>query len=151
MATLLTLLSQFNLTMKTNKTNTQMTTMVDGLMTFGATDNGLHILDFMCTECVEMEPFMANCKVQGMRDGNVYITERPRRQRNSPLFREDNSSLTLGRDGKYHFIFTMSETLVDELPEQLVLQALAIAQRTARTILKRKGRKGLVEKKSTTK
>ena len=68
------------------------------------------------------------------------------RQRNSPLFREDNSSLTLGRDGKYHFIFTMSETLVDELPEQLVLQALAIAQRTARTILKRKGRKDLVGK-----
>ena len=100
----------------------------------------------MCTECVEMEPFLADCKVQGMRDGNVYITERPRRQRNSPLFREDNSSLTLGRDGKYHFIFTMSETLVDELPEQLVLQALAIAQRTARTILKRKGRKDLVGK-----
>ena len=39
--------------MKTNKTKTQMTTMVDGLMTFGATDNGLHTLDFMCTECVE--------------------------------------------------------------------------------------------------
>lgn len=70
---------------------------------------------------------------------------------NTPLFREDNSTLTLGRDGKYHFIFTMSETLVDELPEQLVLQALAIAQRTARTILKRKGRKSLIEKKSSKK
>ena len=139
--------------MKQSKKNQtpEMTTTMEGQMTLGVTDNGLKILDFMCTEYVEMEPFAATCKVQGMRDGNVYITERPRRQRNSPLFREDNSSLTLGRDGKYHFIFTMSETLVDELPEQLVLQALAIAQRTARTILKRKGRKGLIEKKSTTK
>lgn len=131
---------------KNKKDNTEIINTVNGTMTFCENDNRQKLLDFMCTEYVELEPFIADCKVQGMRDGNVYITERPRRQRNSPLFREDNSSLTLGRDGKYHFIFTMSETLVDELPEQLVLQALAIAQRTARTILKRKGRKDLVGK-----
>ena len=128
------------------KIQVEQITTLNGMMTFGIIDNRQHILDFVNTGYAEMDPFIADCKVQAMRDGNVYITERPRRQRNSPLFREDNSSLTLGRDGKYHFIFTMSETLVDELPEQLVLQALAIAQRTARTILKRKGRKSLVEK-----
>ena len=129
------------------KNNIKMTTMLDGMMTFGETDNGLHILDFMSTECAEVEPFTATCKVQAMHDGDLYIVEKPRRKRNTPLFREHNSSLTLGRDGKYHFIFTMPEELVDELPEELVLQALAIAQRTARTILKRKNRDGLVGNK----
>ena len=138
-------------TMKTNKTNSKMTTMVDGMMTFGETDNGLRILDFMCTECVEVEPFMANCKVQGMRDGNVYITERPKQKHNTPLFREDNSSLTLGRDGKYYFCFILPEELLKQLPDRLVHQALAIAQKVDRTILKPKGRKGLVEKKTITK
>ena len=133
------------------KIQVEQSTTLNGMKTFGIIDNRQHILDFVNTGYAEMDPFIADCKVQGMRDGNVYITERPRRQRNKALFREDNSTLTLGRDGKYHFIFTMSETLVDELPEQLVLQALAIAQRTARTILKRKGRKSLIEKKSTTK
>ena len=123
-----------------------MTTMVDGLMTFGETDNGLHILDFMCTECVEMEPFLANCRVQGMRDGNIYITERPKQKHNTPIFREDNSSLTLGRDGKYYFCFILPEAKVKQLPDRLVHQALAIAQKVERTILNPKGRKSLVEK-----
>ena len=128
--------------MKTNKTNTQMTTMVDGLMTFGTTDNGLHTLDFMCTECVEMEPFMANCKVQGMRDGNVYITERPKQKHNTPIFREDNSTLTLGRDGKYYFCFILPEAKVKRLPDALVHQALSIAQKVDKMIAGRVGKKG---------
>ena len=131
--------------------------MVDGLMTFGTTDNGLHTLDFMCTECVEMEPFLANCRVQGMRDGNVYITERPKQKHNTPIFREDNSTLTLGRDGKYYFCFILPEAQVKQLPDRLVHQALSIAQKVERQILQKgtrkslvgeKGRKGLVDKKS---
>ncbi len=122
--------------------NPEMTTTMEGQMTLGVTDNGLKILDFMCTEYVEMEPFVANCKVQGMRDGNVYITERPRRQRNSPLFREDNSSLTLGRDGKYYFCFILPEELVKQLPDRLVHQALAIAQKVDKMITGRVGKKG---------
>ena len=131
--------------------------MVDGLMTFGTTDNGLHTLDFMCTECVEMEPFLANCRVQGMRDGNVYITERPKQKHNTPIFREDNSTLTLGRDGKYYFCFILPEAKVKRLPDALVHQALSIAQKVERQILQKgtrkslvgkKGRKGLVDKKS---
>ena len=119
-----------------------MTTMVDGLMTFGTTDNGLHTLDFMCTECVEMEPFLANCRVQGMRDGNVYITERPKQKHNTPIFREDNSTLTLGRDGKYYFCFILPEAKVKRLPDALVHQALSIAQKVDKMIAGRVGKKG---------
>ena len=84
--------------------------------------------------------------VQAMRDGNVHITELPKLKRNTPLFREDNSSLTLGRDGKYYFCFILPEGQVKQLPDRLVHQALSIAQKVERTILKPKGRKGLVEK-----
>ena len=136
--------------MKTNKTKTQMTTMVDGLMTFGATDNGLHTLDFMCTECVEMEPFLANCRVQAMRDGNVYITEKPKRVRGKALFREDNSTLTLGRDGRYYFVFTLPKAKADSLPYTLVHQALSIAQKVSSMLLN-KTHKRLLEKKGSKK
>ena len=116
-------------------------------MTFGTTDNGLHTLDFMCTECVEMEPFLANCRVQGMRDGNVYITERPKQKHNTPIFREDNSTLTLGRDGKYYFCFILPEAQVKQLPDRLVHQALSIAQKVERQIIQKGTRKSLVGKK----
>ncbi len=115
-------------------------------MTLGMTDNGQKMLDFMCTEYVELEPFAADCRVQAMRDGNVYITEKPRRERNTPLFREDNCSLTLGRDRRYYFVFTLPEKQLSQLPDRLVHQALAIAQKVARNLLNQKGRKGLVEK-----
>jgi len=129
-------------TMKTNKTNSKMTTMVDGMMTFGETDNGLHVLDFMATEYVELPSFMANCKVQAMRDGNVYITEKPKQKHNTPLFREDNSTFTLGRDGKYYFCFILPEDLIKQLPDRLVHQALAIAQKVDKMIAGRVGKKG---------
>ena len=105
------------------------------MMTFGETDDGLRVLDFAATEAVELEPFTADCRVQGMRDGNVYITEKPKRLRNKPLFREDNCSLTLGRDGNYYFAFSLPAELVKELPERLEHQSLAIAQKVERHIL----------------
>ena len=119
-----------------------MTTTMEGLMTLGMTDNGLKMLDFMCTEYVEMESFTADCRVQAMRDGNVYITEKPRRERNTPLFREDNSSLTLGRDRRYYFVFTLPERHLAQLPDRLVHQALSIAQKVDKMIAGRVGKKG---------
>ena len=127
--------------MKRN-TNTEITSTVNGTMTFGETDNGQKLLDFMCTEYVELEPFAADCRVQAMRDGNVYITEKPRRLRNTPLFREDNSSLTLGRDHRYYFVFTLPEKQLSQLPDRLVHQALTIAQKASRMIAGRVGKKG---------
>ena len=120
--------------MKKIQTNKRMVTL-DGMMTFGQLENGLRIADFECCEDVQMEAYIAKCKVQRMRDGNVYITELPKRIRNKPMFRDDCCSLTLGHDGRFYFVFSMPEELVDELPQELVRQAGAIAQKVIRELL----------------
>ena len=120
------------------KQNVEKTTMLDGVMTFGKTNYGQNMLDFMCTECAEIAPFVADCKVQVMHDGNVYINEKPKRVRNTPIFREDNSTFSLGRDERYYFVFTMEKRQVKQLPEALVHQALSIAQKVSRVVLKNK-------------
>lgn len=111
---------------------------LNGMMTFGKLENGQNVVDFACCEYAVVEPFTANCKVQAMRDGNVYITEQSKRVRNRALFRDDNCSLSLGRDGRYYFVFSLPEAKVNELPEQLVRQALAIAQKVEREIINKK-------------
>ena len=108
---------------------------LDGMMVFGKLENGLRYADFECCEDAEMEAFSGKCKVQMMRDGNVYITELPKRIRNSALFRDDNCSLTLGKNGKFYFVFSMPAAQVDELPEQLVRQASAIAGKMIRILM----------------
>lgn len=117
-----------------NKKTIERVMTLEGMMSFSKLETGLHALDFMCLEDVEMETFMAKCKVQQMRDGNVYVTELPRRKRNRPLFRDDNSSLSLGRNGRYYFVFSLPEQLVDELPKELVRQASAIAQKVLKKL-----------------
>ena len=108
--------------------------MVEGLMVFGKLTTELRTLDFECCEDMEMEPFEGIFKVQGMRDGNLYMTEKPKRIRNKALFRDDNSSLSLGQNGRYYFVFSMSEERVLELPQQLVRQAKAIANKVLRDL-----------------
>ena len=130
----LTFFSQTLKTMQKNQSNKRMVTL-DGMMTVGQLENGMHYADFECCEDVQMEAYIAKCKVQQMRDGNVYITELPKRIHNKPMFRDDNCSLTWGRDGKFHFIFTMPVQLVDELPQQLVRQASMIAQKVIREMI----------------
>ena len=121
--------------MKQNKNiSIQRQVTVDGLMVFGQTEEGLRTADFECCEDVEMQAFTAKCKVQVMRDGNVYITELPKRVRNQAIFREDNSSLSLGQDGRYYFYFSLPEQLVDELPKELVRQASVIAQKVIKRL-----------------
>ena len=116
--------------MKQNKNiSIQRQVTVDGLMVFGQTEEGLRTADFECCEDVEMQAFTAKCKVQVMRDGNVYMTELPKRARNQAIFREDNSSLSKGKDGRYYFYFSLPEELINELPKELVRQASAIAQK----------------------
>ena len=59
-------------------------------------------------------------------------------------FREDNSSLTLGRDRRYYFVFTLPEKQLAQLPDRLVHQALSIAQKVDKMIagrVRKKGRK----------
>ena len=109
-------------------------TTLDGMMTFGKMSDGLNALDFAATEAAELKPFTATCLVQAMHDGNVYITEKPKRLRNKPLFREDNSSLTMGKDGRYYYVFSLPGKQVGELSDRLVQQALAIAQKVDRML-----------------
>lgn len=116
-----------------NKT-IQREVTVDGLMVFGQTEDGLKTADFECCEDVEMQAFTAKCKVQVMRDGNVYITELPKRVRNQAIFREDNSSLSHGQNGRYYFYFSIDESRVGELPEQLVRQASVIANKVIKSL-----------------
>ena len=59
--------------------------MLDGLLTLGKLENGFRTMDFMCCEDVKMDAFSGNFKVQGMRDGNVYMQERKKRVRNNSL------------------------------------------------------------------
>ena len=109
---------------------------LDGLMTIGMLETGQRTLDFECCEDVAAEPFKGIYHVQGMRDGNVYMVEKPRRQRRHPLFRDDNCSLSLGRNHRFYFVFTLDQELVEELPEKLVSQASAIAQKVIREIIR---------------
>ena len=122
---------------KTNKTENfiQSQVILDGSMIIAREANGLHTADFECCEInVELEPFISRCKVQCMRDGNVYVTELPKRKRNRPIFREDNASLSLGRDGRYYFSFSLPEAQVAKFPRELVRQASEIAQKMQKNL-----------------
>lgn len=108
---------------------------LDGLMTIGMLENGLKTADFMCCEDIEMEAFSGTFKVEVKRDGNVYMTEQPKRRRNKPLFRDDNASLSQGKDKRWYFYFSLDEDQLEQLPEKLVRQASAIAQKVIREII----------------
>jgi len=55
--------------------------------------------------------------------------------RNEAIFRDDNSSLSLGKNGRYYFVFTLKEELIGDLPAQLVRQASEIAGKVTRQII----------------
>ena len=108
---------------------------LEGLLTLGLLENGLHTADFMCCEDVELDAFSGTFKVQGMRDGNVYMTERPKRVRNKAIFREDNASLSQGKDRRWYFYFSLDENQLEQLPEKLARQASAIAKKVLRELI----------------
>ena len=110
--------------------------MMEGLMTFGKLETGQRTLDFECCEDVAAEAFKGQFVVQGMRDGNVYMSELPKRPKNKPLFREDNCSLSHGRNGRYYFVFSLDEDEVRLLPQKLMDQASAIARKVIRELMK---------------
>ena len=66
--------------------------------------------------------------------GKAIKVKGAKRIRNKALFRDDNSSLSLGQNGRYYFVFSMSEERVLELPQQLVRQAKAIANKVLRDL-----------------
>jgi hypothetical protein len=105
---------------KNNKKKNQREVTLDGLMTIGKLSDNRYRADFQCCEDVEVETFIGRFKVQGMHNGDVYMQELPKKQRNKPLFRLDHSSFTLGRDGQYYFNFILPEADVAALPELLM-------------------------------
>lgn len=132
--------SLLSLKLKTMKKNNKKQVVLkpieaEGMMTYGELENGLKILDFQCIESVEMEEHCAQFKVKTMRDGNVYMTEVPKRERNTPIFRDDNSSLSHGKDGRYYFFFSLKEEQLDDLPAELVRQASVIAQKVIKELI----------------
>jgi len=108
---------------------------LDGTMTFGQLRNGLHAADFQCNESVELDQFKGKCQVQIMHDGSVYIVELRKYRRNKALFRDDNCSLTLGRDGRYYFTFSMPQDQAWDLPGSLVIQANNIAEKFMKDLM----------------
>ena len=109
--------------------------MLEGLLTLGMLENGLRSADFMCCEDVEMDAFSGTFKVQAIRDGNVYMTEMPKRVRNKAIFRDDNASLSQGQDKRWYFYFSLDENQLEQLPEKLVHQASAIAQKVLKHLI----------------
>ncbi len=121
--------------MKKNNNKTQQREItLDGLMTFGKLETGLRT-DFQCCEDVEVEAFIGRFKVQGMHNGDVYMQELPKRFRNKPLFRLDNSSFSLGRDGQYYFNFRLAESELRALPELLMKDAREAAAKVIRMFI----------------
>ena len=114
---------------------TERQAMLDGLLTLGILDNGLRIADFQGCEDVLLDAFSGTFKVEGKRDGNVYMTEKPKRIRNKALFRDDNASLSQGQDNRWYFYFSLDEDQLEQLPDKLVRQAGAIAQKVLRELI----------------
>ena len=94
--------------------------MLDGLLTLGILENGLRIADFQCCEDVLLDAFSGTFKVEGKHDGNVYMTEKPKRIRNKAIFRDDNASLSQGQDKRWYFYFSLDEDQLEQLPEKLI-------------------------------
>ena len=130
---------KFRTIMKKIIISTERQVTLDGMMTIGMLENGRKTADFQCCEDIEMETFSGTFKVQGMRDGNVYLTECPKRIRNKAIFRDDNASLSQGQDRRWYFYFSLDEDQLELLPEKLVRQASAIAQKVIRELIKGRG------------
>lgn len=109
--------------------------MLDGLLTLGLLENGLRVADFQCCEDVLLDAFSGTFKVQVMRDGNIYMQQKPQRVRNKAIFRDDNASLSQGQDKRWYFYFSLDEDQLELLPEKLVKQAGAIAQKVMRELI----------------
>ena len=102
---------------------------LDGFITIGKLEDGRTIGEFLNCEDARIKPFSGNFRVQGSSRGNIYMVEKPKRVRNTPIFRDDNCSLSRGKNGRYYFVFSLEEERIEELPEELVRQAVAIAEK----------------------
>ena len=109
---------------KTIRMNTKRMVTLDGMMTYGKCGNGLTVADFKNYDPeVEVEPVAGKFKGRLMRDGNFYLEQLPRRIRNKPKYRQDHSSVSIGRNGKGYFVMVVDEAELDAFPQILVREA----------------------------
>ena len=113
---------------------------LDGFVTIQLKDDGLHTADFQCCEDVQMEPFAGNFRVQGMRDGNIYMNQIPKRIRNKPKFREDHSSLSITSHRKIYVVFCESVDEINEAPKNMVREVQRLAKKLEALIPKLKAK-----------
>lgn len=133
--------SLLSLKLKTMKKNIEKQTelkpiSVDGMLTIVKDEQGLNLMDFDGYDDFDAREISGLYKVKGSFDSKLIMEEKPKRNRgNKPLFKDDNSSLSLGKDGIYYFRFQLPERMIDELPGRLVRQSSAIAQKVIRELL----------------
>lgn len=126
--------------MSTNKKQANESDVtLDGQMTYGKLENGRRIGDFQSTEHVALEPFNGKCRLQVMRNGNAYFTELKKRFRNKPLFKQDHSTMSLGKNKFYYFVLTMAEDEVEKLPTVLLQESKDAALKVATMIMEKGG------------
>jgi len=126
---------------KNIKKSNECDVMLDGTMTYSKLETGLRIGDFQNMDQVAMEPFSGKCRIQVMRNGNMYFTEEKRRIRRKPLFRLDHSSLSLGRDDYYYFVLRLPKAEVKKLPAVLQQESEQMALKAATMIIGKGGKK----------
>ena len=102
---------------------------IEGFVTIQKKDDRLHTADFQCCEDVQMEPFAGNFRVQGMRDGNIYMNQIPKRIRNKPKFREDHSSLSITSHRQIYVVFCESVDEINEAPKNMVREVQRLAKK----------------------
>ena len=104
-------------------------------MTIGKDNKDLRFMDFQSYDDYDAEEFKGKYRVDSKHDGNIYMREIPNRRRNRPIFKDDNCSLSLGKNGIYYFRFQLPEEMAGELPGRLTRQSAAIAQKFIRKVL----------------
>lgn len=115
---------------------------VDGMMSYGKQEDGRMTADFQNYDtetCVE--EFDGKCHVQRMRDGNLYMTELPKKQhkkgKGEKIYRGADSTLSLGQNHVVYFSFWMDEELIDLAPDALIHQAINAAGELRKIIERR--------------
>ncbi len=104
--------------------NTKRMVTLDGMMTYGKLLDGLIVVDFKNYDPeVEVEPVAGKFKGRLMHDGNLYLEQLPRRIHNKPKYRQDHSSVSIGRNGKGYFVMVVDEAELDAFPQILVREA----------------------------
>ena len=109
---------------------------VDGMLTIVKDEQGLNLMDFDGYDDFDAREISGLYKVKGSFDSKLIMEEKPKRNRsNKPLFKDDNCSLSLGKNGIYYFRFQLPEEMAGELPGRLTRQSAAIAQKFIRKVL----------------